>query len=58
MFEVWFSNSANAHNQGTQMCQCPDFYTAMAVWDALSRRYMHVTVYDTQGAEVRKYYNF
>ena len=56
-FHIYFSNTKTEHNQDTRMCTAYDFYEACAVYDALCYKFLHVTMYDSDGKQVRKYCN-
>lgn len=56
-FHIYFSNSKTEHNQDTRMCTAYDFYEAYAVYDALCVKFLHVTMYDSNGKLNRRYCN-
>ena len=56
-FHIYFSNTKAEHDQDTRMCTAYDFYDAFAVYDALCYKFLHVTMYDSNGKQIRKYCN-
>ena len=57
MFSLFFSNAAIVDATSTRQCQCTDVCDALAVFDALCRRFMVVELYDAEGKQVRAYNN-
>lgn len=57
MFSLFFSNAAIIDATSTRQCQCTDYYDALAVFDALCRRFLVVELYDAAGKRVREYNN-
>ena len=57
MFSVFFSNAAIVDATVVHECQCTDYYDALAVWDALCRRFFVVELYNAEGNKVRAYNN-
>lgn len=57
MFEIYFSNTRDEHNQYTRMACCPDIESAYAVYDALTKAFLHVTLYNPDGTVNRNYNN-
>ena len=57
MFSCFFSNAKIVDATSTRQCQCTDYYDALAVFDALCRRFLVVELYDAEGKQVRAYNN-
>lgn len=56
-FSLFFSNAAIVDATSVRQCQCADLHDALAVWDALCRRFLVVKLYDADGKQVRAYSN-
>ena len=56
-FHIYFSNVVDEHCQDTRMCTAYELFTAFAVYDALCVKFLHVTMYDSNGKTLRKYCN-
>jgi len=57
MYEIYFDNSEIIDATGIRMCLCPDFQSAIAVYDSLTRRFCCVNLYDSKGDLIRKHTN-
>lgn len=56
-FHIYFSNTKTEHNQDTRRYTAYDLHDAFAIYDALCIKFLHVTMYDSNGKQVRKYCN-
>ena len=56
-FHIYFSNTIAEYNHDTRMCTAYEFHEAYAVWAALCHKFLHVTMYDSNGKQIRKYCN-
>ena len=57
MFSLFFSNAKIVDATAVRQCQCADVQDALAVFDALCRRFLVVELYDAEGKQVRTYSN-
>lgn len=55
-YAIYFSNSSQPHGTHDRACFAQTFWEA--VYDALCKCYLHVTVFEDTGAIVRRYSNF
>lgn len=54
-YEVWFDMRPPTGD--SRMAQCPDFFSALAVYDALCAKFVCVRLYGADGAILRIYDN-
>lgn len=46
MYEIYFDNSEIVDATHIRMCQMPDYQSALAVFDALTKKFLCVNLYD------------
>ena len=56
MFEIYFGNSDQLSGND-RMVTAPDFISMVAVYDALSKSFLNVQVFNNAGEIVREYKN-
>lgn len=60
-YSIYFSNSSQPHGTHDRACFAQTFWEAVAVYDALCRNYLHVTVFEALDSGdtkiIRRYIN-
>ena len=57
MYSIFFDNAVIQDATVARQCQATDYYDALAVFDAMCRRFLVVELYDADGIKLRAYNN-